>query len=151
MMRLQRPQSQGEVLELIEQLQDWLAGNPELTRIFAIWIRAVLLRQSKNRLALPKVQDLKESKMTLAVRFEEWAQQYRQEGRQEGRLEGRMEGESRLLQRLLVARFGPLSQQTLAALGSPDSEQLEAWTDRLLDARTLAEVFDGPPNAGHTP
>ena len=89
--------------------------------------------------------------MTLAVRFEEWAQQHelrgmekgRQEGRQEGRLEGRAEGEARVLRRLLVARFGPLSQQTLAALHSADSEQLEAWTDRLLGACTLAEVF-GP-------
>ena len=87
--------------------------------------------------------------MTLATRFEEWAQQHRQEGiekgrtegRQEGRMQGRVEGEARLLQRLLVARFGPLSQQTLAALQSADSQQLETWTDRLLSARTLAEVF----------
>ncbi|AVO50347.1 transposase [Melaminivora suipulveris] len=153
MMRLQRPQSQGEVLGLIDSLKDWLADNPELTRVFAIWIRAVLLRRSGNAMALPKVQDLKELEMTLATRFEEWAQQHeqrgiekgrtegRQEGRQEGRMQGRVEGEARLLQRLLVARFGPLSQQTLAALQSADSQQLETWTDRLLSARTLAEVF----------
>ena len=103
--------------------------------------------------------------MTLATRFEEWAQQHRQEGIERGRAEGlqkglqkglqqglqkglqkgRAEGEARVLQRLLVARFGPLSHQTLAALGSADSQQLEAWTDRLLAARTLAEVFERPP------
>lgn len=106
-----------------------------------------LVRQSKNRLTLPKVQDLKELKMTLAVRFEEWAQQHEQwgmeTGLQKGLQKGRQEGEARLLQRLLVARFGPLSQQALAALQAADSEQLEAWTDRLLDARSLADIFQG--------
>lgn len=148
MMRLQRPHSEAAVLELIDLLQSWLADNPELTRIFAIWIRTVLLRQSKNDLALPKVQDLKELKMTLATRFEEWAQQHRQEGLEKGLekgiAKGRMEGEARLLQRLLVARFGPLSQEVLAALNTASTAQLEAWTDRFLSARTLAEVFEAP-------
>ena len=143
-MRLQRPHDQSAVLELIDLLSGWLADNPELMRIFAIWIRAVLLRQSKHDLTLSKVQDLKELKMTLAARFEEWAQQHRQEGKDEGRCEGQREGEARLLQRLLVARFGPLSQETLSALDVASTAQLEAWTDRILNARTLAEVFEVP-------
>ena len=136
MMRLQRPPEQGMVLEVIDLLNAWLDGNPELKRIVAIWIRAVLLRQSNNALALPKVQDLKELKMTLATRFEEWAHQYKDEGRQEG--------EARILQRLLVARFGPRSQETQAALSTASTAQLEAWTDRFLSAHTLAEVFAAP-------
>ena len=36
----------------------------------------MLLRQSKGTLALPKVRDLKELKMTLAERFDSWAQQH---------------------------------------------------------------------------
>ncbi|WP_205737192.1 Rpn family recombination-promoting nuclease/putative transposase [Acidovorax sp. HDW3] len=145
MMRLQRPPEQSTVLEVIDLLNAWLDDNPELKRIFAIWIRAVLLRQSKNDLALPKVQDLKELKMTLATRFEEWAHQHKDQGRQEGRQEGRKEGEARILQRLLVARFGPLSQETLAALNAASTAQLEAWTDRFLSARSLDEVFAAPP------
>lgn len=138
MMRLQRPHDQAAVLELIDLLHGWLADNPELMRIFAIWIRAVLLRQSNNDLALPKVQDLKELKMTLATRFEAWAHQHKEEGRQEGR----QEGEARLLQRLLMARFGPLSQTTLAQLDHAHTAQLEAWTDRFLTARSLNDVFE---------
>ncbi|MDD2611120.1 MAG: Rpn family recombination-promoting nuclease/putative transposase [Giesbergeria sp.] len=69
-MRLQHPHNQAEVLAVIDRLNDWLADNPELMRIFAIWIRAVLLRQSKHHLALPKVQDLKELKMTVVVKFQ---------------------------------------------------------------------------------
>jgi len=131
-------------------LNEWLEGKPELKRTFAIWIRAVLLRQSKHTLALPKVRDLKELKMTLAERFDQWAQQYEQrgklvgwqEGLQKGQQQGRQEGEALLLQRLLTRRFGALSADCVARIRAASSEQLERWSDRVLDARTLAEVFD---------
>ena len=84
--------------------------------------------------------------MTLATRFEEWALQARQEGLEKGLEKGRTEGEARILQRLLVARFGPLSQEMQAALSTASTAQLEAWTDRFLSARTLAEVF-APPSS----
>ena len=154
MMRLQRSPQQTAVLEVIDLLHGWLADNPELMRIFAIWIRAVLLRQSKHDLALPKVQDLKELKMTLATRFEEWAQQHRQEGLetglqkglqkglQTGLQKGQRDGEARILQRLLVARFGPLSLSILAQLEHASTEQIEAWVDRAITARSLHDIFD---------
>jgi predicted transposase YdaD len=88
--------------------------------------------------------------MTLAERFDQWAQQYEQrgklvgwqEGRQEGRLEGEQTGEARLLQRLLTRRFGALSADCVARIRTASSGQLEQWSDRVLDARTLAEVFE---------
>ena len=145
-MRLQRPHSQADVLEVIDLLNRWLVSNPELVRIFAIWVRLVLLRQSKNHLALPKVQDLKELKMTLATRFEEWALQARQEGLQKGlqkgMQKGQRDGEARILQRLLVARFGPLSSSILAQLEHASTEQIEAWVDRAITARSLHDIFD---------
>ena len=137
-MRLQRPHDQAAVLEVIDLLNAWLTDKPELMRTFAIWIRAVLLRQSKHHLALPKIQDLKELKMTLATRFEEWAHQHKDEGRQEGR----QEGQARSLQRLLVARFGPLGAATLADLERANLQQLEIWFDRAIAARSLQEVFE---------
>jgi predicted transposase/invertase (TIGR01784 family) len=137
-MRLQRPHDQAAVLEVIDLLNAWLTDKPELMRTFAIWIRAVLLRQSKHHLALPKIQDLKELKMTLATRFEEWAHQHKDEGRQEGR----QEGQASSLQRLLVARFGPLGAATLADLERANLQQLEIWFDRAIAARSLQEVFE---------
>ena len=136
-MRLQHPHNQAEVLAVIDRLNDWLADNPELMRIFAIWIRAVLLRQSKHHLALPKVQDLKELKMTLATRLEQWAD----ESEQKGLEKGRQEGQARSLQRLLVARFDPLGAATLADVEQANLQQLELWFDRAITARSLQEVF----------
>lgn len=105
----------------------------------------MLLRQSKHTLALPKVRDLKELKMTLAERFDQWAQQYEQRGKQEGlqkgRQEGQQEGEARLLLRLLTRRFGELPVDAVTRIQRANLPQLEAWSDRVLDARSLAEVF----------
>ncbi|MEZ5579191.1 MAG: hypothetical protein R3F40_07145 [Candidatus Competibacteraceae bacterium] len=71
-------------MALIDVLNEWLAGNPELKRIFALWIRAMVLRHSRNRLVLPKVRDLKELKMTLTDRFDAWIREYEQKGLEKG-------------------------------------------------------------------
>jgi hypothetical protein len=57
--RFEHPANDAALIHLIDQLNDWLDDQPELKRTFAIWIRAVLLRQSKNTLVLPKINDLK--------------------------------------------------------------------------------------------
>ncbi|MBS7244818.1 MAG: Rpn family recombination-promoting nuclease/putative transposase [Comamonas sp.] len=144
-MAFEQPESEQALLDLIDQLRLWLADNPELERTFAFWIRAVLLRQKRQDLVLPKVQDLKELKMTLAHRLDQWEQAYEErglkKGRAEGRTEGRAEGESDFLRRLLVHRFGPLSKELLARMDQASSEQLALWGLRVLDARSLDEVF----------
>ncbi|MBK1633606.1 hypothetical protein CKO31_23245 [Thiohalocapsa halophila] len=63
-------------------------------------------------------------------------------GRRIGWEEGKQEGEAALLVMLLSQRFGPLSEDTRARLEQADAAQLERWARRLLDAATLAEVFD---------
>ncbi|AQR66522.1 hypothetical protein BXU06_16800 [Aquaspirillum sp. LM1] len=65
-----------------------------------------------------------------------------QEGLQKGQQQGRQEGEALLLQRLLTRRFGALSADCVARIRTASSGQLEQWSDRVLDARTLAEVFE---------
>ena len=57
------------------------------------------------------------------------------------RREGRAEGSARLLVRLLTKRFGPLPTETAARIHSATIAELDRWGERLLDARTLAEVF----------
>lgn len=131
--RFEHPESEQALLQLIDLLNDWLEGNPELKRTFAIWIHAVLLRQSKHPLALPKVRDLKELKMTLAERFDTWAQEHEQRGIEKG--------EALLLQRLLTRRFGALPNEIIVQIAGATSAQLERWGDRVLDARSLDEVF----------
>jgi hypothetical protein len=97
----------------------------------------VLLRQSKHTLVLPKVNDLKELKMTLAERFDEWAKAHEQKGIEKG-IE---KGEALLLQRLLVRRFGALPHHVLEQIATATADQIEIWGDRVLEATTLEAIF----------
>ena len=69
-------------------------------------------------------------------------QEGRHEGRQQGRQEGRQEGEQTMLRKLLVRRFGPLDAVTEQRLQQATADELERWAENLLDARSLAEVFN---------
>lgn len=55
---------------------------------------------------------------------------------------GRRQEAATMLTRFLTKRFGPLDDVTQERVNSASVEQLEAWSDRVLDAETLAEVFE---------
>ena len=147
--RFEHSENPTVLLRLIDLLSNWLEDNSELKRTFAIWIRAVLLRQSKNTLVLPQVQDLKELKMTLAKSFDAWAQQHEQKGLEQGIEKGIekgiergiAQGEAMLLQRQLARRFGPLPAEVTAQIAGASARELELWGDRVLDASSLDDVF----------
>ena len=67
--------------------------------------------------------------------------QGRREGKAEGRLEGKIEGASAVAQRLLTARFGPLSPATKKRLAKLNLPELEDLTIRLLTAKSITELF----------
>nr|VFK19275.1 MAG: protein of unknown function (DUF4351) [Candidatus Kentron sp. LPFa] len=64
-----------------------------------------------------------------------------QQGRQEGRQEGHMEGEVKLLMRQLSRRFQPLPNEITERILKADPNTIEIWADRILDAKSLDEVF----------
>lgn len=67
--------------------------------------------------------------MTLAEKFDQWAEDYKREG------------ETLVLQRQLTRRFGPLPTEVIAGISGATVEEIDLWADRVLDARTLDEVF----------
>ena len=64
-----------------------------------------------------------------------------QQGIQQGMQQGVKQGEARLLIRLLSRRFGPLPEHIKTRILSASPTTLEHWSDRLLTARTLDDVF----------
>lgn len=64
-----------------------------------------------------------------------------EQGLEQGLARGRMEGAVALLERQLVRRFGPLSQTVLRKLAKASPAQLERWSDALLEAQSLKQVF----------
>ena len=57
------------------------------------------------------------------------------------RAEGRAEGRAETLLQLLAARFGAVTTTTTNRVRSASLADLERWTLRVLDARTIADVF----------
>jgi hypothetical protein len=92
-----------------------------------------------------------ENDMSAEIRawFEDYQRKLRseiiEEGRKEGHEEGRKEGERSLLLRLLHGRFGELPAPIIARIAAADVADLERWGERILGARTLAEVLDEQP------
>lgn len=76
--------------------------------------------------------------MSLAQQHTE---QGRQEGRQEGIQQGIQRGERTILLRQLQRRFGILSGHYQKLLDQADDEQLLDWSDRVLEAKTLEDIF----------
>lgn len=57
-------------------------------------------------------------------------------------MQGIDKGRAVTLARLLARRFGPLPSALQSRLDAAMPEQLDTWTDRLLDAPTLQAVFE---------
>lgn len=70
-------------------------------------------------------------------------------GEARGEARGKAAGKAQMLLKMLALKgFAPTDAEREQILGCRDLELLDAWADRLLTARTLAEMFDGPPGAG---
>ena len=71
------------------------------------------------------------------------------EGRDEGRAEGRAEGEARgsrtalaiALLHLLTQRFGLIPDSTRTRIESADTQQLQGWFARVLDAKSIDDAL----------
>ena len=59
----------------------------------------------------------------------------------EGQVEGRIEGEAAVLRRQLHRRFGDLPAAIKQRVHGAKPELLVRWTDRILDAQSLDDVF----------
>ena len=136
---LERSRSHEEIDRGVARLAEVLRGpdSLELRRAFTSFLRYSLLPARFPGARIPAIQDLEEVRPMLRETVQEWTQQWLEEGRQKGR----QEGEAHLLKRQLAQKFGPLTEADQARIQHADSDELLAWGERLLTARTLPEVF----------
>ena len=80
--------------------------------------------------------------------FMTWADEIKEEGRQEGRKkgieEGLRQGEASILERQLHRRFVELPKWVFERLEKATRDELERWSERVLEARRLEDVFSSP-------
>ncbi|MBF0463335.1 MAG: Rpn family recombination-promoting nuclease/putative transposase [Magnetococcales bacterium] len=158
--RLEKSRSVADVRQVVRELILWLQDPQQQTlrRTFANWLSRILLpRLSKKNSAIPEsipeMNELEEVHAMLAETAEGWTREWKQEGlqqglqqgRQQGRQEGRQEEASKILLRQLTRRFGDLSAGVREKINAAGLDDLELWSDRVLDAHSLADVL------GHLP
>ena len=65
------------------------------------------------------------------------------EGLERGMERGLERGKAEVLMRLMERRFGPLSRTVRDRISGAGPDELDAWSDRILDAGDLEAMFDG--------
>ena len=137
--RLDKSLNPDTMQAVVGSLMRWLIhpGQDSLRRAFTVYILRVLLPARAPGVEVPEVADLLELRTMLAETVLDWKKQWLEEGKAEGKAEGKLE----VLHRQLNRRFGPLPAWALARLQAASADQLDQWTDRVLDAPCLAEVF----------
>ena len=128
---------------IVERIQDHQAQHPEdatdwldLLETFLVYKLPHFTREEIQAMFGLNYSDLKHTRFYQQV-FEEG----KDEGEIEGRTKGRVEGEVALLERLLLRRFGSLSENTRCRIATADADTLLLWGERLLDAKTLEDVW----------
>ncbi len=141
--RLEQSNEPADVYGVVQNLIEWLKAPEQtsLRRSFAVWIRRVLLPVRLPGQEMPEINDLMEVNAMLAERVKEWTHEWEAKGIQKGLRKGRQEGEIGILLRQMRLKFGGLDTETIARVQSADTEQLSSWSERILSAKTVEEIF----------
>ena len=149
--RLEQSNNPADVRKLVRELISWLKAPEQasLRRTFAVWIRRVLLPIRMPGQTLPEVNDLMEVDAMLAERVKEWTHEWKQEGIEEGMQKGKLEGieegrkkgEAGILLRQMHLKFGEVDTEVLTMIESASADQLLVWSEHILSAKTVEEIF----------
>ena len=133
-----------------EEVEEALQDNSPLQDQFADYIRSTTKGEALDILD-KKIADAKakhkagQKESVMGRMMENLIDEGRVEGRIEGEArgiaKGRAEGEAKSLTRLLERRFGPLPVAIKSRIDGADLNQLDAWIDRVLDAKSLDAMF----------
>jgi len=114
------------------------------------WVGLLLGRRSDWDEPIDELNDLEEYGAMLKEQIKEWEKELREEGIKEGIekgiekgiKEGIKEGEVAVLVRLLTGRFGSIPDPLRRRIDTAGSEQLLAWSERILTAEKIEDVFE---------
>uniref|UniRef100_UPI003139F42F DUF4351 domain-containing protein n=1 Tax=Marinimicrobium sp. C2-29 TaxID=3139825 RepID=UPI003139F42F len=136
-------QNTGEMHHRVKKLKALLSGpdSRPLQRTVAVWLNRLLRVRFRDE-AIPELHNLNEVDAMLSEKLDDWTEQWKKEGLKQGLEQGRKEEAAAILTRFLTKRFGALDDETTRRIEAAPVEQIEAWSDRVLDADTLEDVFE---------
>ena len=143
LIRMELAENVEDLVKVVANLLVWLDRDQqaELRRAFKEWLGQILSRNEVPGIDMGAIHDLTEMHDMLNERIREWGRPYREEGLRLGREEGIELGEARLLKRQLTKRFGQLPPWAEQRIDEATTDQLELWSEQILDADAIEAVF----------
>jgi hypothetical protein len=137
--RIEKSEGWSEVRESVRRLRQSLPpAEADLRRAFETWLKKVVMpRLGLSQEEVSTAATLEEVDTMLAEKIDRWNRELREKSLQEGR----QEGEARILIRQLRLKFGPLEPEVEELVRSADADCLLGWSERILTAESLREVF----------
>jgi len=145
--RLENSRKPEQLMEVVTSLLEWLSAPEQasLRRAFTVWFNKGLFPSRMGKEVIPEFQELTEVRTMLAETVAEWKEEWKREalaeGLEQGLTQGREEGRAEILLKLLGMKFGPLSEENESWIRSADSDTLLKWSERVLSATTLDDIF----------
>jgi prophage antirepressor-like protein len=133
--RIEKSRDWFEVRSSVHRLRQSIPPDEaSLRQAFETWLRKLILpRLGLSQEEAAAASTLEEIETMLADSIDRWNREIREEGRQE-------EG-ARIVLRLLRLKFGPLDPETEERVHSADADRLLGWSERILTAESLQDVF----------
>lgn len=125
----------AELTALVDAVVHWFRGHPDYGTLRLLFTELVRQAITTVNRAIPLPDDLQEMQTMLATQGQRWIEKWT--------AEGQISGKASVLRRMLARRFGPLPTEVEARIQAADGPTLDEWCDRILDARTMDEVFGG--------
>ena len=124
----------GDTETVLVQAFNDARDHPSLFSMLTVYVTTVYdeVTPALLRRAIRKVNPEWEDTM-LSIAAKEWMA--------EGRAEGEAKGKADMLLRQLRRRFTPLPASLEERVRAADSDQLDEWSERILEARALIDVF----------
>lgn len=139
---LEKNRTPQALKKMIPRLTAMLSRTRDLplSQAFLAWFHATLDVETTG--AVPELRNLEEFRGMLQDTIERWRKEIRAEGRAQGERAGERKGEANVLLRQLERKFGPLDSKVRSRVRKAGAKRLEEWTERILSAQRLEDVFE---------
>ena len=141
--RLEHCHHFDDLRDLIEVVIGWFRDHPGYEDLKLLFTELIQQMIKGTGMPVPIPHELMEMKTMFATLGQEWKRQWKAEGIAEGKAEGLVEGKASTLLRQLGRRFPMFPSHIETLVRAATNDQLDEWSDRILDARELSDVF-GP-------
>jgi hypothetical protein len=146
--RVEQTNGASALGRVVRDLEDWLSHprDRELCRDLLAWLAKVVVPMRCPGAEVPELRSLHDLVHYVEADMPNWIE----EAEERGEKRGRQEGQAEVILRLIEHKHGAVSEDVKERILSAGVDQLLLWTDRILTAESLGDIFLDEDNDGDT-